>query len=208
MYLFWFKTFRHKIAKSRIQTVFTEVCKKMDKFDHIKMSCKVQKFVKILEQILWCQKELNHYDNVYILRINYTASKLFRQHKQLLWKKKTEKNKTYKPRWINLNVVRLAFQVEIKLFPVIMTQCLTWLFAGLPWSSSRTTLISHPKTRVARRFHTKALLRLLRTGAPLNLLHATFSCRFSWVNHVKQTAECILDRLPDSSDLPTIENRV
>ena len=62
----------------------------MDKFDHIKMSCKVQKFVKILEQILWCQKELNHYDNVYILRINYAASKLFREHmhKQLLWKKK------------------------------------------------------------------------------------------------------------------------
>ena len=88
MYLFWFKTFRHKIAKPRIRTVLREVCKKMDKFDHIKMSCKVQKFVIILEQILWCQKKLNHYDNIFILRINYIASKLFREHKQLLWKKK------------------------------------------------------------------------------------------------------------------------
>jgi len=91
---------------------------------------------------------------------------------------------------IKLNVlVIIAFQVDIKLFSVSLTACLTPLiFQHLNID------FALKKSGLPDESHQKCLARR--------------SYRFSWTNHMIQMSDCILDRFPDSSDLPTVESRV
>ena len=86
---------------------------------------------------------------------------------------------------IKLNVlVIVAFQVDIKLFSVSLTACLTPLIQHLKRSGLALLDESHQKC-LARR-----------------------SYRFSWTNHMIQMCDCILYHFPNSPDLPTVESRV